>query len=439
MSSSFNANRSTPRSEDKTIMQSRSNYTQRQEERKSQPVNKTGRGGDRNNTNRTHQQSQINDKPTSQTSTSQDANATSTTAINTNNNSNNNRRNERPARKEREQTPRQSVGGYQGNKRNNEYNITDNKPSYPQREPNNKTNKPPIVNSKTRQDTQVQQPIQNDDKDMENKPYQQRKYKLAIINPKTRQEVQMPEEPAQKTNNFEKALDNLVDTTSKMSIQTKKESTYNNQQQNRGRNQQNSRGNNQQATPHPGQQQPAESYNSNTQQQQHATPSQHYSSKSQPQQARVVQAATSVPSPQPAAYVAQLGNGFAYDPSKIMGFQSKEANEYAMNLLKSQGLTMQQLQQQQQAASQQTQQVPTLPPQQQHPQAQILNAQAPPPAAVAYMAQNPNLYVAPPQQAPPQFGMMSGGNWPWKIGDLCLAKYWDDGNVSVFYLILIFN
>lgn len=394
MSSSFAANRYTPRSEDKQTMQPRSNFNQRHDERKSQPPIKAARGGERSNTSRIQQHTQSNDKPPTASSSTQDNNTNPSTGTVTNNNINtNNRKNERPVRKEREQTPRQSTTGYQGNKRNNDYKATENKP-YQQRDTTNRTNTETRNNSNNNQQTQQQ--------------------------------------PTQKINNFEKALDNVVEKTSKLNIQSKKESSYNNQQNRGGRNAPNSKANQQQTSTAVGQQQPAsESHTNNTQQPPQFVRSQKNSSKTQPM-TRNLQAA--VPTPQPVAFVAPLGNGFAYDPSKIMGFQSKEANEYAMNLLKSQGLTLQQFQQQQQqAAPPQQAQVPSLPPpppqtQQHHQQAQMLNDQAAPPPAMAYLTQNPNLFVAPPQQAPPQFGMMTGGNWPWNMGDLCLAKYWDDGN-----------
>ncbi|XP_065359540.1 tudor domain-containing protein 3 [Calliphora vicina] len=373
MSSSFAANRATvtPRYEEKLTMQSRSNpFNQRQEERKPQFSNKIGRGGERNNINRTQPQSSNYDKPSTQQAAVTEDNVNSTGG------NNNTKRNERTFKKEREQTPRQPISDYQSNKRNNEFNKTSEKKTYQSRENNRNNHQDSRHNTNSYQKNQTQ-----------------------------------------KSNNFEKALDNLVESTSKMSIQHK-DSTSNSQQSKGRNNQQTSRSTNHQQMPAVGQQQQKsspENYTNNSQQQSSQfIDSQNCSSKSLQQNTKAV------------AYVPQVGNGFAYDPSKIMGFQSKEANEYAMNLLKSQGLTMQQLQQQQ-ALSPQAQQATTLPPPPpQHSQNQILNSQAT--AAVAYMAQNPNLFVAPPQQAPPQFGMMSGGNWPWKIGDLCLAKYWDDGN-----------
>ncbi|GBP06701.1 Tudor domain-containing protein 3 [Eumeta japonica] len=49
-------------------------------------------------------------------------------------------------------------------------------------------------------------------------------------------------------------------------------------------------------------------------------------------------------------------------------------------------------------------------------------------ASMAFITPNTNVYVAQTQQAVSQFGILSGENWHWKEGDLCLAKYWDDGN-----------
>lgn len=125
-------------------------------------------------------------------------------------------------------------------------------------------------------------------------------------------------------------------------------------------------------------------------------------------------------------------NSNGFDRSKIMGFQNKQTNELAMNLLKAQGL---------------------------------LDTSATPPTVLATASTGPNTFVTaataapiynppPPQPAantavfalpttmmqqsaprPPQ-GMMTGGvgGWPWKVGDLCFAKYWDDGMVSSFCL-----
>lgn len=359
MSSSFAANRATgtTRSDDKQTTQSRSSNTfnRSKEERNQQFGNKLVKSGERNNSNRTQNSTTNCTKIQSQASTNDD-NTVSRNEI---------KRNERSFKKDKEQTNKHLISDYQANKRM-DYNKTPDRKSYQPRE-NNRNNQDPKSNS-----------------------YQQKQI--------------------QKSNNFEKALDNLVESTSKLVIQNKKDPSSN-LQHSRGRNhQQISKSSNHQQIAAAGQQPQKIASETNSQ---HQPSSQFVDSKSFQQNTKSI------------SYGPQVGNGFAYDPSKIIGFQNKEANEYAMNLLKSQGMAKQQLQHQQ-TISPQTQQAATLaqPPPQQH---QILNNQAP---AVAYMTQNPNIFVAPPQQAPPQFGMVSGENWPWKMGDLCLAKYWDDGNVS---------
>ncbi|XP_052848502.1 LOW QUALITY PROTEIN: tudor domain-containing protein 3 [Drosophila gunungcola] len=107
------------------------------------------------------------------------------------------------------------------------------------------------------------------------------------------------------------------------------------------------------------------------------------------------------------ANYSQLANGYTYDPSKIMGFQSKEANEFAMSLLKSQGVTMPNHQQQQE-----------LPP----------TTFGPVSAPIHGNPYAPPAPVSAPQAAPREhFGMTPGDAWMWQKGDLCMAKYWDDG------------
>ncbi|EDW85387.1 uncharacterized protein Dwil_GK10535 [Drosophila willistoni] len=92
------------------------------------------------------------------------------------------------------------------------------------------------------------------------------------------------------------------------------------------------------------------------------------------------------PNPRQSSSYSQLPNGYTYDPSKIMGFQSKETNEFAMSLLKSQGVSL---------------------------------ASSPAPHIPGCNLQQPPL--------PQNFGMTPGNGWLWKSGDLCMAKYWDDG------------
>lgn len=233
----------------------------------------------------------------------------------------------------------------------------------------------------------------------ESKPYQSRERNRSSTNNYPSQQKQK-----YKDNNYEKEFDNLVESTSKMNIS-----------QGRNRNQQNLQSGNQQQMPTPKPKLLQQNTPHNYDNKKPFIDSKIFSSKAIPQNQKCV------------GYIDQPGSGFVYDHSKIVGFQSKEANEYAMNLLKSQGLTMPQI------IQPQSQQVTSLPPpvptQQQHPSNQIINPQTPP--TIAYMAQNSNMFIAPSQQAPSQFNMMSNVNWPWKIGDLCLAKYWDDGNVCI--------
>ncbi|KAM7354794.1 tudor domain containing 3 isoform 2-T2 [Cochliomyia hominivorax] len=369
MSSSFAANRATTSSktEEKQIVNPRNNINQKQEERKQQLEYKTSRDVDRNNSNRL--QNQAFNKEKTQTSTGHNE-TTHITSYSSN------KRNEKSLKKDRDQIHRNSVSDYQTNKRNNDFKPSEKKSCY---------SRDTIRN--------------NQDAKTGSNNFQQKE--------------------TSKLNNFEKTMENFVESTSKLSIQNKKE-TATISQQNRNRNsQQSTRNNNLHQNTNTGQQLQQRSSNenyTNSAQQPESTQfidSHQFSSKSFQQNTKST------------TYTPQIGNGFSYDPSKIMGFQSKEANEYAMNLLKSQGLSMQQqLQQQQTVASQPHQPITLPPPQQQHLQPQILNNQT---ATVAYLTPNTNLLVA-PQQAASQFGMISSGNWPWKIGDLCLAKYWDDGN-----------
>ncbi|KAL9906383.1 tudor domain containing 3 [Glossina fuscipes fuscipes] len=119
------------------------------------------------------------------------------------------------------------------------------------------------------------------------------------------------------------------------------------------------------------------------------------------------------------AFVGQLSNGFPYDPSKIIGFQSKEANEYAMNLLKSQ------------EASTTRNSPHVMPP----------SSVSQPPIALnnstgsfvantntnSYASSPPQPIVPPPLPPSVAYEITPGANWPWKKGERCLAKYWEDG------------
>lgn len=132
----------------------------------------------------------------------------------------------------------------------------------------------------------------------------------------------------------------------------------------------------------------------------------------------------------------QFPSGFAYNPHKIVGFQNKEGNEFAMNVLRTQqpppfGNSQQaqsqqylhqnnhQQQQQQQPPSQQQQfsQPQNFVGQQQHQRAK--------PSQQPQQPQQPNSQNFQQQQ-------FQGGK-QWKIGDKCIAKYWEDGGVSAFF------
>ncbi|XP_014094761.2 tudor domain-containing protein 3 [Bactrocera oleae] len=110
----------------------------------------------------------------------------------------------------------------------------------------------------------------------------------------------------------------------------------------------------------------------------------------------------------------QANNGYSYDTSKIIGFQNKQTNEFAMTLLKSQGSSKSVLYAQlpQQPSSSRLQ-----PPFQ-------MNSCVSPTSDCSVPTPPITSTVAP---IPSHFGMVQGDGWHWKIGDLCFAKYWDDG------------
>ncbi|KAM8709427.1 hypothetical protein ACLKA7_016261 [Drosophila subpalustris] len=108
------------------------------------------------------------------------------------------------------------------------------------------------------------------------------------------------------------------------------------------------------------------------------------------------------------ASYSQLPNGYTYDPSKIMGFQSKETNEFAMSLLKSQGLAI--------APSNHS------PAQSPPANTQRINSIPSQPGSATFVLPSPQSSLVP--SPPQQFGHDA---WMWKSGDLCMAKYWDDG------------
>lgn len=112
----------------------------------------------------------------------------------------------------------------------------------------------------------------------------------------------------------------------------------------------------------------------------------------------------------------QMPSGFEYNPYKIMGFQNKETNEFAMNVLKSQSfdnippahMVSGHIQQQTSSAG---------------------HAYVPMQMATVYAARPP-----PQQQQQPQHFSNGGVNfqpftWPHSLHDICFAKYWEDGRV----------
>lgn len=107
-------------------------------------------------------------------------------------------------------------------------------------------------------------------------------------------------------------------------------------------------------------------------------------------------------------------NGYDYNPYKIMGFQNKETNEYALNVLKNQNFD-------------------ALPP-------TVLAVKQPsqpmPAEGFVPMPANRNFVVPPPATAVmaqpfiPAVINTQPYNWTWKEHDICFAKYWEDQRVS---------
>lgn len=115
----------------------------------------------------------------------------------------------------------------------------------------------------------------------------------------------------------------------------------------------------------------------------------------------------------------QMPSGFEYNPYKIMGFQNKETNEFAMNVLKSQSFD-------------------NIPPAHMvggHSAGPRQDAYVPMPMASVYAARPP-----PQQQQPQPQQFINGGinfqpfTWPHSLHDICFAKYWEDGRVKLFGL-----
>ncbi|XP_055624110.1 tudor domain-containing protein 3 [Toxorhynchites rutilus septentrionalis] len=103
----------------------------------------------------------------------------------------------------------------------------------------------------------------------------------------------------------------------------------------------------------------------------------------------------------------QLPNGFNYNPYQIMGFQNKQTNEFALNVLKSQ-----------QFDAMQTGHLAASPP-------GVPNVQAPIPPGVTIPSPTA---VVPSAPILPVISPATTAALPvWKVGDRCLAKYWEDG------------
>lgn len=100
----------------------------------------------------------------------------------------------------------------------------------------------------------------------------------------------------------------------------------------------------------------------------------------------------------------QLPNGFNYNPYQIMGFQNKQTNEFALNVLKSQ-----QFDPTQQSAG---------------PPVAAVSGPIPGVAMAPSAAVVPQVLTATPPNLPPTATAVLPN---WKIGDRCLAKYWEDG------------
>lgn len=101
-----------------------------------------------------------------------------------------------------------------------------------------------------------------------------------------------------------------------------------------------------------------------------------------------------------------IPSGYEYNPNKIMGFQNKETNEFAMNVLKSS----------QKLASASA--VPTVRADTFMPTMQpVYSARPPPQSAPTIPTQHQHRPIVVP-------------HFNWATGDFCFAKYWEDGRVS---------
>lgn len=132
----------------------------------------------------------------------------------------------------------------------------------------------------------------------------------------------------------------------------------------------------------------------------------------------------------------QLPKAHAYNPYKIMGFQNKETNEFAMNVLKTQAMDPNAVAMQPSLMIPQSQpNISMHPPRPEkydtsmQPAIHHIYGNVPPPPHLA--ATIPNFIVAntnaPVNLGPPP---QSSYAWNFKVGDRCLAKYWEDEHVS---------
>lgn len=138
----------------------------------------------------------------------------------------------------------------------------------------------------------------------------------------------------------------------------------------------------------------------------------------------------------------QLPEAHAYNPYKIMGFQNKETNEFAMNVLKAQTMSPKSV-----AAMRSSQMIPQSQPNIPLHVSRQDRYDSPPQPPIHHIygtvsqpsLPTPNFIVgntnAPFNEGPPSH---STYGWNFKIGDRCLAKYWEDENVSQRFFVLQF-
>ncbi|XP_058835900.1 tudor domain-containing protein 3 [Topomyia yanbarensis] len=102
----------------------------------------------------------------------------------------------------------------------------------------------------------------------------------------------------------------------------------------------------------------------------------------------------------------QLPNGFNYNPYQIVGFQNKQTNEFALNVLKSQQVD---------------------PLQSVH----LVAAQSGGPSSIpgVTIPATAAVVTAGHLASPAHPSMPTGVTPNWKVGDRCLAKYWEDGGL----------